>query len=391
MNFLPPHTTVDVVLTALPSLSEIEVQWRDLETRADGTFFTSWTWIGAWLATRPEQCADLQLMTARSLGQLVGLAVIGRRTRALPAGRWATVHVNQSGLADDDSIYIEYNDFLIDRACVPAVRRAMLSKIMAMKGDNAWGTCRFSGVRPAMLQALAREGIRFRFAADHECAWTELERFGPGLSSYLATLSRNTRQQIQQSLRLLAADGSIGITVADGSASIQHALADLQRLHQKGWQERKGKAGAFTSERFKAFVDALIVFGSGEGAVQFFRVTSGDQTLGVLLNFIHRGHVYAYQSGFNYRMDNRVRPGLVSHALAIAWSREQGLQGYHFMAGEGRYKSSLANATERLSWVILRHDDPLSRIEDWGLEAGRRAKTLIRSLPRLILRRQGRS
>jgi len=55
---------------------------------------------------------------------------------------------------------------------------------------------------------------------------------------------------------------------------------------------------------------------------------------------------------------------LLCHALAVAHAREQDMRGYHFMAGDGRYKTSLSNATEHLSWITLRRDDPRSRLED---------------------------
>jgi len=72
--------------------------------------------------------------------------------------------------------------------------------------------------------------------------------------------------------------------------------------------------------------------------VDLLRITAGRYLVGILLNFTHAGHVYAYQSGLNYADDNRFKPGLMSHALAAAHYREQGMHAYHFMAGEGQYK-----------------------------------------------------
>ena len=53
------------------------------------------------------------------------------------------------------------------------------------------------------------------------------------------------------------------------------------------------------------------------------RITAGGRIIGYLYNFVHAGHVYNYQSGFAYEDDPVVKPGFVSHYLAIE----------HYLAG----------------------------------------------------------
>lgn len=83
------------------------------------------------------------------------------------------------------------------------------------------------------------------------------------------------------------------------------------------------------------------------------RIAGPEGLIGVLLNFRHKKRVYAYQSGFHYSADNRLKPGLVCHVLAAQHAFNEGAQSYHFMAGESRYKRSLGNATERLVWFDI--------------------------------------
>ena len=62
----------------------------------------------------------------------------------------------------------------------------------------------------------------------------------------------------------------------------------------------------------------------------------GDRVAGYLYNFVHRGWVAAYQSGFDFGDDaDRLRPGLVSHALAIEHYRRAGVRVYDFLGGGG--------------------------------------------------------
>jgi hypothetical protein len=54
----------------------------------------------------------------------------------------------------------------------------------------------------------------------------------------------------------------------------------------------------------------------------------------------------------------------VSHALAVVHYKQQGCSAYHFMAGEGRYKTSLGTETEELAWLRVRDNSLASRIEN---------------------------
>jgi hypothetical protein len=378
MNFLAPRDAVVTVTSEpCPPWYDLKSCWLELESRSDGSFFTTWAWIGAWLGSFRDdgQPPDAHLLVARSGTLIVGLAVIGeRRSRGfLRAGVGAAL--NQSGEPEDDALFIEYNDFLLDRRFAPQTRAAMLSFIAETRKD--WREFRLSGATPALQRAVVECGISHRILRDRVCPWIDLTKVPPGLSGYLAILSRNTRQQIQQSLRLYESEGKVQLTLCRTDVEAAVMLEAMRNLHQKSWRDRRGHEGAFGSSRFLRFAQRLSAAGSVNGVVQLVRVSSGSNDIGYLLNFVHRGQVYAYQSGFSYRDDNRFRPGLVTHALAVVQAREQGCRGYHFMAGEGRYKASLANAEEHLFWMTLRHDDLISRAEDAARAMKDRLRTLI--------------
>jgi CelD/BcsL family acetyltransferase involved in cellulose biosynthesis len=56
---------------------------------------------------------------------------------------------------------------------------------------------------------------------------------------------------------------------------------------------------------------------------------------------VYRDCVYAYQTGFAYADDARLKPGLVSHYLCLQHHLQKGAKVYDFMAGDNRYKSNL--------------------------------------------------
>ena len=93
--------------------------------------------------------------------------------------------------------------------------------------------------------------------------------------------------------------------------------------------------------------------------VLLLELRAGEEIIGVLYNFVYRGRVYFYQSGFRYSEDSRLKPGLLSHYLAIRHCLAQPiLTEYDFLAGDAQYKRSLAADLRPLTWMVVRRSTP---------------------------------
>src|SRR5436190_3341647 len=97
----------------LPPLAVVERQWRELETIARPSFFTSWHWIGTWLASLPEASRP-SLLRGSVQGETVALALlgarVGRRRRGLIRSR--SLYLNETGDPRFD-MTIEHNGLLV--------------------------------------------------------------------------------------------------------------------------------------------------------------------------------------------------------------------------------------------------------------------------------------
>lgn len=331
-------------LSPVPSLDRLELLWRDLESRADASFFTTWSWIGPWLAATADRPRALVCIRAGEC--VVGLAIVTPERRKEPWPRTA-LSLNGSG----DAFYIEYNDILADRAWSGAVRRTLFAAAM----DGGLGVCddvEIAGAVPDLASAVMGLNLPVD-SRSRACPLVDFAKCGKSLDGYLAALSRNTRAQVRRALRLAAGTAGLSLHRARTYAEKVTALNELRRLHQDTWR-RRGLAGAFADPLFNTFISAILPM----PGVELLHIGAGAHTVGVLLNFVHRGQVYAYQSGFAYAADNRFKPGLVCHTLAIADSMDLGRHGYHFMAGESRYKTQLATGTETLCWLTVRRPGP---------------------------------
>ncbi len=340
-----PPPTLEVEIGPARACRNLAAEWRALESQADCSFYLSWHWIGSWLAELPPEIEPLCLRARRG-GETVGLAMLtwrqARRRGLIPSRQ---LHLNTTGHLFFDQLTIEYNDFLLDRRFAGEVRRALLVQLAGWR--ELWEELFMDGVDPSIAEYLAEIAGRVVLRYGSACPYVDLAAIDD--TECLAGLRRNTRYQIRRTSRLLgdptleqAADAAEGAAFFDG----------LLEQHQAIWAAR-GKAGAFWNDFLLRFHRRLIAEGVPAGWVQMLRIRSGDGSIiGHLYNFVYRGRVYSYQSGFARFADNRIKPGLLSHHLAIAMNRAAGRHCYDFMAGDRRYKRSLSNREGKLVWIV---------------------------------------
>jgi len=365
-----------VALESLPEIDGLAKQWRALERVSEGSFFVSWTWIGAWLETvvlgeiEPD---DVRLIRVVRDNITVGLGIVCRHNQRLWVLNRSLLALHQTGNQAADGIWIEYNGLL---AATGEERDVTMSVLQAFARMPAFGvpgwSCdemRWSGVGANQLGFVQTAKLPLRIDRRNVCPWVDLTILDDGLEGYLARLSSNARQQIRRSVRLWGDEKSVSITRASG-ADFPQQFEQFKRLHIATWQSRSGHDGAFANKYFENFAKRLFALAEPTAQVDLMTISLGTKTVGLLLNFQSNGHVYAYQSGFQFGNDNREKPGLAAHALAIADYKQRGAVAYHFMGGGGRYKASLGTQSEDLYWVNVGRDNWRTRLM-YRIEAAR--------------------
>src|SRR5205814_8990054 len=106
---------IEVSVETLQNVARLETSWKELEARANHSFYLSWLWIGTWLRHLPES-AQPQVQVARKAIKIVGLAIICRRSAwsfgPHARARWL---LNETGDTRFDRLFIEYNNILAER------------------------------------------------------------------------------------------------------------------------------------------------------------------------------------------------------------------------------------------------------------------------------------
>lgn len=333
-------------------------KWRELEARSYCSFFQSWTYTGCLMTERFPDPVVLEVYARnreKAAEQRVALALFNRRRGRLGVER---LLLGESGIASFDSLFIEHNGPLVARGLetevLPKLVNAALRQPLA--GSRALAARRvvfLNGVSGDLVAAAHSAGAataldETRLAPALDLGGLRRRGIGP-----LDRVSANMRYQLRRSARRFAAAGPLSVRRAGDAAESHLWLEALSVLHQRTW-ERRGLPGAFADANFRRFHHALIDRGFPRGEVDLLEISAGPNRLGYLLNFVFRGTVYAYQSGFDYgSADRHQKPGLTCHHMAIEMYLREGMDRYDFLGGAERYKTSLADTVTPLYWVSL--------------------------------------
>jgi CelD/BcsL family acetyltransferase involved in cellulose biosynthesis len=325
-----------VRVSHVESFAELGARWRDLEHRAAPSFFQSWTWAGCLAA---ERFPDPVLVEATENGRTVALALFNRvRRRVGPA----VLYLGESGTPELDCPYVEQNGVLAEAGREDELTRLCM-RAVASRYDLV-----LSGVGHSVLAAVRRSAALVRVGRSQASPFVDLAALRAAGGDYLAERSANTRQQIRRSDRFY---GPIAVEKAASVEAGQAMLDEMAVLHQAAWIAR-GESGSFARPFFRRFHRELIVAGVPRGEVSLLKFSCSETIIGILYNFHFRGRMLAYQSGFAYREGNfQAKPGLTCHHQAIKIALNQGSNIYDFLAGEGRYKRSLADGFHRQIWA----------------------------------------
>jgi CelD/BcsL family acetyltransferase involved in cellulose biosynthesis len=339
-----------------------------VEAAARPSFFTSWQSIGTLLAAVPKSSRPMRLR-GRSGDETVAMALLGANDRRRWHGlvRSRNLYLNETGDPHFDSPMIEHNAILAAANHETVVWEAVLS----------W----FSGLgREADELHLSGSRLRLPEEVVEARGLTRVERFAPSYSVDLErlkesggelypVLSANSRQQLRRTLRYFEQFGPLHLSAPANVAEALTFFTSMKVLHRASW-ERSGKPHSFTAEFFELLHRLIIERNFVEGGIQLLKACAGERVIGYLYNFRSGNRIYAYQSGFD-DADPRERPGILTHALAIAHAFQTGAQVYDFMAGRNRLKESCATRCEPMLWEVVQQPRMVFRLEKLGLQITR--------------------
>lgn len=343
--------TLSVELQPVPADGVLEGLWKELEPRSAHSFFLSWPWIGTWVHAVRGSC-DLQLVQVRDGSTVIGAALMARRTlrrRRFVVSRTWLPHV--TGDPAQDGVCIEFNGFLALPERRLEVWQAMLTELLLTQPDA--DEMRLDGFDGELVQAAGALGLHFNTHVVATGRFVDLAAIRASGGDALSVVSGQSRKKLRKKRSLFeAAHGPITVAAASSAAEALRWLDALGEFNTRRWQGRGDEA--FRDPFFMGFHRALIERHFDQGAVQVLRVNAGAEPLAYTFNFIHRGVLYAYQSGINYDLRLKTEsPGVLGHWLSIQYNLEQGLDRYEMMGNDSEYKRTLCPGEQPKYWGTL--------------------------------------
>jgi CelD/BcsL family acetyltransferase involved in cellulose biosynthesis len=351
-----PPAALQRSLSPLVPGAALPAWWAPLfEQSANGSIFLSPAWLATWLEVYGHEFTGTWVRwTAAVDGVDGGTATVGgclvlRGVVRRKGLRLNTVFINIAEATRERSPIVEFNAPL----CLPGFAAAVSCDLGAYLAGQPWHCLQYPGHECTdEADALLARLPAMQVANDRRPApFLDLAGLPPG--PLLDRFSRGTRQNLRRGLRLYRDLG--GEPALTRAGTLAQALEDLDRLaalHNDTWM-RRGRSGAFAHEAYRRFQRHLVERLWDQGAVDLLCARAGDRVIGYLLNLVWRGKVCFVQSGFDYGVDHRLQPGMVTVLLAIEHYRRDGLREFDFLAGEARYKRVFATTERMLDWTIV--------------------------------------
>ncbi|MDX1978881.1 MAG: GNAT family N-acetyltransferase, partial [Bryobacteraceae bacterium] len=345
----------------MPEITVERLDWRQWSGLAphwerihrlspNASFFLSRSWVDCWLSTFGDELKP-ELLAFRKGGEIAGCCLLVCRTQwewGIPLRR---IFLNCAGENEEDSTCIEHNSLL----SLPEVTEPVAKALWKYLLGRSWDELHLEAMISDCGLCREAESIGGAEISEQPVRYVDLARLRAEGVDFDNVLSAKARKNIRRTHR---AYDQIGGTCAVRSASsAEEAIAMLRQLaglHQVSWTGR-GRPGVFSSPKFVSFHESLIRRTFSDGRILLFEARTGSEVIGILYCFIDRGWIRFYQCGFNYALDARQSPGLLTLYLLIRQCLErQEYQALDFLAGDMQYKRSLATDSQNLRWMVVR-------------------------------------
>ena len=316
------------VITTRDDFEGLADEWNDLLDRSAAcTVFLTWEWIQAWLETIRPEAKFLVIVVRDSNGQLAGIGPFYRTRvtllRCLPYRCLRALGDSRSGS--------EYVNVIVRRD----VQCDAADEIFRFLAEHAglWDTLWLPNMGPeedasSMIQSAAgHRGMRCR---SREVRFARI-RFDGTFEDYLKSLPRKIRYQMRRGLERLEHDRGAVLETCELEDQLDDALADLFRLHQARWTNRREK-GIFSNTTTREHYKALCLGMLRRGWLRLDRAMIDEKAVAAQIGFAFNGVFHELQRGFDPDFPN-IPAGLGSavRLMVIRRSFTEGIKYYDFL------------------------------------------------------------
>jgi CelD/BcsL family acetyltransferase involved in cellulose biosynthesis len=319
----------ELTLEPLDGLSAAREDWDALAERA-GNVFATWEWADAWWRAYGRDDEHLMVTCCRDAS---GAPVAILPLYASRRGPVRMLRFIGHGPADQ-----------LGPVCAPEDRQATSAALLRLLRERRrdWNVMLAERLPPAEGWA----GMLGATPVDHESSPT-LQVGGRSFDEYLASRSKNFREQVRRRARKLAREHEIEFRLSDGER-LDADLDTLFRLHDARWAGEQ--SGNFEAAR--RFHGDFARRALERGWLRLWVLSAGGEPVAAWYGFRFAQIDWYYQSGRDPDWE-RQSVGFVLLAHTLEQAFDGGMLEYRFLRGGEAYKDRFASDDPGLETVAL--------------------------------------
>ena len=338
-----PAVSSGVLLTAHTDLSEVEADWRALETCADRTVFQSFDWMAKWQAH------------IGSLKNTTPAVIVGRTDRGEPLFIIPLMVENRrlarclTWLGSD---LCDYNAPLLapgftasqESADFAALWGQIITLLRAEPGmdfdlvDLSKMPCTVGSQPNPFLRLAARPHASDAHIATLADDWD---------SFYTAKRSASTRKAQRKQIKRLSRHGEIRFVDADDRGARAATLDTLVDQKQRALA-RMGVDDIFSRAGYREFFHDIATDPAFDGVIHLSRLDVGSTTVATSLGMRHGDRYYFVLSSYHDGPLARFGPGRAHLLEVLRYATTHGFTQFDFTVGNEPYKGDWSDITVRL-------------------------------------------
>jgi hypothetical protein len=330
---------INIEIDALNSTQHIKYKWNYIYSNAEENVFLSWDWINAWLESTLNHFnayACVATINNKPVGIAIFTEIMSARYKVFSTQQW---WLHKTGDKKHDQMWIEQNDFLLDKRYASLTRQAMWSAILKQKPYIDEFVIGISNEETIKAHQLCLPGyLRWNFIESK--GWSAEIKNWPDFESYWKSRSKSFRNQINKTDKILT-DQKADISIGTDNIAFQEGMKIAEPWHKTHW----GIESGFENDLFIKHFDLMSNMSDENKKSNLFTLTIqlDNAPIAVCLGFYTSTTLYFYLSAQEKIKDNKIKMGLYLHYQAIKWCFQNNMRCYDFLAGDYRYKRSFAD------------------------------------------------
>jgi CelD/BcsL family acetyltransferase involved in cellulose biosynthesis len=311
-------SAAEITVEPIESLEDVQAEWTRLADLS-GHPFASWEWNSCWWR---------RFGGGRQLHSFICRDAEGEAVAILPLYVASTRPFKVAR-------FLGYAD-LHSPVCAPEHRGVAAQALLGLIEDRKG--CRIVAAEKLPGDQGWGELLGGRLIATHPDPVLNFE--GRSWDEFLASKSRNFRQQARRRERRLVEEHGLRFRLADDRERLPADLETLFELHGKRWDEES--TGVFEGER-RAFHSDFAIEALRRGWLRLWIAEIDGAPVAAWYGWRFAGSEWYYQAGREQRFDD-LSLGFVLLAHTVREACEEGVDSYRFLAGGEQYKWRFADA-----------------------------------------------